>query len=581
MKSYRVIAKIMKGNKRIGFQLLNENNKAINVNENQLRKLIDSGKQIDIAYDKRGFKLKGNRKISELPEIKESKQKEIAGIHIYTGEKLREFVQSSGVTSLKHRDFVKQVGIYCNNLKEKRILAISGLRGTGKTTGLLQAIEVIQKYENTAFIIIDESCEINVIEIMNILQSLTKIKYVFIDESTRIRNLIKDSGTLYDNFTLNGKKLVLSGTDSLSLVKAKSAGLYHRVISINVTHISYAEAKRTLNQNIQDYIKIGGLYENDAIKTKEELKEYIDTAVVDNIINTITKNDTVTNILGLTEFNNKADIQKLRTLIFRIIYAIVYCNASKNKNTSITRIINLFETNELYDVQQLNELICIEMNIAKHIDVDETQIQLILNSLVEIGLIVEAQNIYKEAEKNYYITNPSINTQLLKSIIRVLKSIGLERKEQISIKGIQGLLFESIIVVQTHKEALKLGYNIYYYRDNQGREIDLIIEKSGNLDEIDKYIYYEIKMTSDSDIASIKSIWLNNEELKQFGKVINTGIIYNGKHKIFKEFEDKEAYPPKNFTLEQIENQNKGTELINAEDYLLNISKFIKRLEDN
>lgn len=579
MKSYRVVAKIMKGNKRIGFQLLDENNKAINVNENQLRKLIDSGKQIDIAYDKRGFKLKGNRKISELPEIKETGHKEIEGIHIYSGEKLRKLVQSSGVLNLKHRDFVKQVEIYCKNINENRILAVSGLRGTGKTTGILQSIEVLQKYESTAFIVIDS--EINIKDIINLLQRLQKIKYIFIDESTRIRNIIKDSGTLYDNITLNGKKLILSGTDSLALVKAKSSGLYHRVISINVTHISYAEAKRTLNQSIQDYIKIGGLYKNDAIKNKEGLKEYIDTAVVDNIINTITKNDIVTNLLDLKEFESEAGIQKLRTLVFRIIYAIVYCNTSKNKGTSITRIINLFETNELYDVQQLNELICTEMNIEKHIDVNEKHIQSVLNSLVEIGLVIEAPNICKDIEKNYYITNPSINTQLLNSIIRVLKSIGLETKEQISVKGIQGLLFESIIVVQTYKEALKLGYNIYYYRDNQGREIDLIIEKSDCIEIEDKYIYYEIKMTSDSDIASLKSIWLNNKELKQLGEVVNTGIIYSGKPKIFDKFNSNGIYAPKNFTLKQLENQNKGTELINAEEYLINTSKFIKKLEKN
>lgn len=579
MKSYRVAAKIMKGNKRIGFQLLDENNKAININENQLRKLIDSGKQIDITYNKRGFKLEGNRKISELPEIKETKQKEIEGIHIYTGERLRKLVQSSGVLNLKHRDFIKQIEIYCMNTNEKRLLAISGLRGTGKTTGILQSIEVIQKYESTAFIVIDS--EISVLALTKLLQNLKKIKYIFIDESTRIRNLIKDSGTLYDNFTLNGKKIILSGTDSLSLVKAKSAGLYHRVININVTHISYAEAKRTLNQSIQDYIKIGGLYKNDAIKTKEGLKEYIDTAVVDTIVNTIIKNDTVTNLLGLQEFKNEAGIQKLRTLVFRIIYAIVYCNTSKNKNTNITRIINLFETNELYDIKQLNELICTEMNIEEHIDVTEKQIQSVLSSLVEMGLVVEVPNICKGAEKNYYITNPSINTQLLNSIIMVLKLIGLERKKQISIKGIQGLLFESIVVVQTYKEALKLGYSIYYYRDNQGREIDLIIEKPGSFDEKDKYIYYEIKMTSDSDIASLKSIWLNNKELKQLGEVVNTGIIYSGKHKIFNKFINKEIYAPKNFTLKQIENQNKDTELINAEEYLLSTSKFIKKLEEN
>lgn len=104
---------------------------------------------------------------------------------------------------------------------------------------------------------------------------------ILIDEITRVKDLVSHSAFLADTLCMSGRKVVISGTDSLVLAKMEYAGLYHRVNAINVTHISYAEARRTAEQSLKEYIDMGGLYRAQAITDIEGLRQYIDTAVDD------------------------------------------------------------------------------------------------------------------------------------------------------------------------------------------------------------------------------------------------------------------------------------------------------------
>ena len=57
---------------------------------------------------------------------------------------------------------------YCKS-KENRVLSISGLRGTGKTTGVLQAIEKLNCFNDTVFINIDENANMNCLDLRDML----------------------------------------------------------------------------------------------------------------------------------------------------------------------------------------------------------------------------------------------------------------------------------------------------------------------------------------------------------------------------------------------------------------------------
>ena len=95
-----------------------------------------------------------------------------------------------------------------------------------------------------------------------------------------------------------------------------------------------------------------------------------------------------------------------------------------------------------------------------------------------------------------------------------------------TIKGKQGLLFESAVVNHILVNAKKFGYTIYYYHDSDGKEIDLIIGNKidENVDDFsmvmeDRYILCEIKPTSEIDTAVVKSKWINSQSIPIEGKI--------------------------------------------------------------
>ena len=56
-------------------------------------------------------------------------------------------------------------------------------------------------------------------------------------------------------------------------------------------------------------------------------------------MNTLTKNPKVTSLLNIQDI----DARKLRTIVFRIIYAIIYMNTQKIRPTNVKFMIDLYE----------------------------------------------------------------------------------------------------------------------------------------------------------------------------------------------------------------------------------------------
>lgn len=583
---YKTIARVVEKGHRTGFIVLttdkNDRKVHLELTNSQIKRMLDNGEHFDIHINGRGFEFNDKEKrISDLPikyKYKKPSHDETSGIYGYTGNELLNYIRNSGTSVYKKRDFVYGILKYCSS-NENRVLSISGLRGTGKTTGLIQAMEEIGKYEKIVYLNIDTSADIDCRILRDyILNKYGDKEYIFIDEITVVKDLINKSRFLHDILTMSGKKVIICGTDSLALVKSKGDGLYHRVINLNVTHITFAEAQRTMNQSLKDYVRIGGLYKEDTIRNVEDLITYVDTAVVDNIMNTLTKNRDTTSLLGLS----KIGVDAIRTVVFRVIYAIIYSNVTKNKKTSIKQIINMFDYSEsdIYDRESLSDLVLGSMRVGDKVDITEDGIRAILSAMEQIGLVVKLRNLFDTSECSYYITNPSIVKQLIREMILILDGTGLSRRHGYNAKSMEGHVFESVIVCHTKKAADKLGYNLYYYRDDNGKEIDLIVEKEMQGLFEDLYLYYEIKMTSDYDTAVVKSVWINDSEIGSLGMVIGKGIIYAGKDDKFNGFRSADVYPSKGMTIEQIENKNMGIKLISAYEYLLNTISKLKILDE-
>ena len=93
------------------------------------------------------------------------------------------YLVDSGVdSSWKKRDFVSEVEKYMESSLSK-VLLVSGLRGTGKSIGVLQAMQG----KDAVYIIMEKGIHTSADEVMRVLESRTE-KIIILDEYTWIEN---------------------------------------------------------------------------------------------------------------------------------------------------------------------------------------------------------------------------------------------------------------------------------------------------------------------------------------------------------------------------------------------------------
>lgn len=218
--------------------------------------------------------------------------------NVVTGRALRALTR--GVQNWQKRDCFGQLKTYLESDETDRVCLIFGLRRTGKTTMLRQAVlEMTEgQFERAVYIKARNS---DTMAAMN--RDLNKLfelgyEYVFIDEVTLMPDFIDSAALFSDIFAAQGMKIVLSGTDSLGFWFALHQELYDRAITIHTTYIPFREHSRLLGiDSIDEYIRYGGTlrageleFENTEINAEEasfrddeSTRRYIDTAICRNI----------------------------------------------------------------------------------------------------------------------------------------------------------------------------------------------------------------------------------------------------------------------------------------------------------
>ena len=175
---------------------------------------------------------------------------------VVTGSSLSELYKQ--VDGFKKRSCMKILDFYLENNCTSRVCLLYGLRRTGKTTMLLQAISKLP-LDKTVYIKIMPSDDLSALERdMRKLQN-AGYKYIFIDEVTLLKDFIDSSSLFSDIYAAMGMKIVLSGTDSLGFLLSTSDELYDRAYTIHTTFIPFQEYSRLLGIcDIDEYIRYGG-----------------------------------------------------------------------------------------------------------------------------------------------------------------------------------------------------------------------------------------------------------------------------------------------------------------------------------
>lgn len=539
----KVTAKLMHKGRRVGFVF----DTTEKLKDYDIHMRMSTGQDLGLKFTGNGFRLTDGRRISDLPEIKLEKVIFNKGmVDVYAGDRLKNFVRCSEAIKFKKRDFVGNLVRYLRG-HGHYVYGVAGLRGVGKTTGILQAIDYLNLYNDAIYITMDRNASVDINYIYDIINRNGK-KYVFIDEVTTIVNLISGSCFLYDRYINNGYRVVISGTDSYALYASNRNALFHRMYIDTITFISYPEVKRLLGFNLKDYLDMGGIYKAMPIENVNGLLNYIDTSVVDNIENTITRNSIT--------YGNVPNREEIRSGILIILYSVIISRVTSDKRANFSSMVNLIDETINKD-EVLNSL---SIDLGTTLDkVSSKLINTLLGILKQIGLLIEVDNISNDGGSKYYITNPGVVNQIYYSVFRSFRRNNYELNKALLFDGVlsmsrvKGLVLESMIMCQVR---LKTSYALYYYRDRYNREIDLVVTREGNEVIDDGVICYEVKLAEDINKAYNKAKWLVGRDIYEyFGtdyEIADRAVIYTGKT-----------------------SKKEGIQFINAGDFLLNTEKIL------
>lgn len=629
----RVIAAVYESGKRSGF-LIEANGKRKYYTTDEILSNIRNGVDLGITYNNRGFQLTDGRNVTSLAKIEQKDlfqyvapknsqvgiskvDKRVKGVNVYTGSSLRTYIRSSIDKSWKCRDIVDDIVNYFDNPYKGMMFGLTGLRGTGKTVSLLQALVKMNKLSESMYVTLATDSDIDCAGLCSYLEpQLGGIKYLVIDEATRIKNLIKNGDTLFEELKRFGIAVVLSGTDTLALAISSGDGLFHRIVEHNITFISLAEYERILcnepdkTRVVVRYIKSGGLMAPDNVKDFDTFKVYVNTAIVDNILNTVSKNK------GVSEFElvSKMSDTKLRSIVFGILYSIGYkawridkeleesgetdyenVEGSVRFKNNFSRVINALSLSSLINKAEIVKMVCRTLGVSDVVTVAQSELNEVLDYLEKLGIIVGLENIAPSSnEVQYFVVNPSVYNQVYSEVIKAVDNESLAGGRPIRLKAVYGSVFESAVIVHAMWYAERHGLEAGYFRNSRGREIDLIVYKLLDSFDFDESIYYEIKLTDRMDDAVTRLSWLNNKTYSPGEECIPTDaatvlgryVIYNGVQGIFtgyslpsSEIHDKYKSKGTPDELNALETMNKGIKFINGYDFMTNTSKYLGALE--
>ena len=315
-------------------------------------------------------------------------------VSVYSGDVLKEHMNNELYIKRRiegKRDIFKKLHGHLLDENSRRVLLLHGLRRTGKTVMILQMIEqLIAEGKATA----DEIClmtvnseTVTMIDIYRILdeQQSRKVKYTFIDEITKVNDVLTSSQFIHDEFGGYKEKILLTGTSSLAISMLRMKSLATRCEYIPMPPVGYNEHCRLVgNIGFLEYIRHGGIFTGDFVGF-ENMKGYVYTSIVENISDTLLKNR-VPSRLGATK-------EEIETIVSKVIYNtltnITKKIINKELNTKIVAKKNLDSESN----RKLEEMVNKSINISSNIKIDNNQLREVMKALSDMDVVVEVKNM--------------------------------------------------------------------------------------------------------------------------------------------------------------------------------------------
>lgn len=471
---------------------------------------------------------------------------EVVRMTVLIGDKLRDYIS----VSLEYqRNFVQQVIEYCNS-DSRNLCVVFGLRRTGKTYGMQQAILLQSKYvswSKMGLIICDESDDL--FRLYDEVQNFKNAggKYLFIDEVTFLPEFIDYAHNLANVYTCGGMKIVLSGTHSYAFILAASDTLYDRCIFINTSNIGFKEfVNLTKRDSLKEFIQFGGLFQtgklgnpftHNGFINSNGIRQYINTAIVENIVHSLrTYKD--------GKLLQEDSIPQVRNYVYSVILSRTHSMIDKIMNP-----LKLQELNGVLDLPRFKDSLSkdyrskIKSNItAKFLDIFDYNTDTELNpvtasyvdeALVEMGILFPVSDMYLDSDSITFqygssnILNPiAIRTFITDWVLNEVHTLSEPNLEQ-SVKDMaDGFINEEIVRFELMQQYRSGNLHTLNFMSSKDRgEIDFIII-DGN-----KVNLYELKNSSkivDNQAKHLCNKDVMNAFIERGYQIGKRAVIYNG-----------------------------------------------------
>ena len=500
----------------------------------------------------------------------------------------RLLAMTKGVRNLKERDCFKQLQKYLNSDATDRVCLVFGLRRTGKTTMLRQAVlkMTTEQASKTAYI---KAKGTDTMAAMNRdLEKLLELGYenVFIDEVTLMEDFIDSAALFSDIYATQGMKIVLSGTDSLGFWFALHQELYDRAITIHTTFIPFREHSRLLGiDSIDEYIRYGGTLrageldfddedvnaEDASFRDDESTRRYIDTAICKNIQHSLSccqdggyfrHLQSLYEAGELTGAINRIIEDMNHRFLIRILINKFKSHDLGSAADVLRRERDPERRNDILDridkdavTKRLMDLLEIRNREDQSIGITNAHVEEIKEYLKALDLIVDvpSETIIPSAEplENIIFTQPGMRycqaQALVHSLVKdeLFASLSEKEKTMVSeriLEEVRGRMMEEIVLLETFKSAKK-NKRVFKLTFSVG-EFDMVIyDSKENTCEC-----YEIKHSVQIVPAQTKYL-IDEEKLnqtsKRFGKISKRCVLYRGEDTVLEngiEYRNVEAY---------------------------------------
>ena len=478
---------------------------------------------------------------------------------------------SQGVKNWELRDCFDQLEGYLYGKEYDRVCLVFGLRRTGKTTMLRQAIGRMTKENLSRTAYIKARRNDNMAMMNRDLKKLfdAGFRYVFIDEVTLMEDFIDSAALFSDVFAAMGMKIVLSGTDSLGFWLAMDQELYDRAKPIHTTFIPYREYSRLLGiDRIDEYIRYGGTLragelafddedvnaQDASFRDDESTRRYIDTAICRNIQHSLAcyeagghfrhlyslyeAGELTSAINRIIEDMNHRFLISVLTDDFRSHdLRLTAANLRKERDPEKrTDVLDRVDTEAV--TRRLMELLDIRNKEEQSIGITPAHIAEIKQYLAALELIVDCPIETTEPEtkplEHILFTQPGMRYCQAQALVHVLlkdpqfSELSEYEKTRVSdriLEEVRGRMMEDIVLLETMKAADR-DHRIFKLQFEVG-EFDMVIyDQKENCCDI-----FEIKHSSTQ--VPLQYRHLMDEDKcrrteKRFGTIRGRYVLYRG-----------------------------------------------------